>query len=312
MSYGGFRPYPERTGGAKPRYQIILESLNAQMGTAYDADSQTSTVYIRNLALARCLADVANLAEKMKNQFDPDRMSEFIPRWEAIMGIVSGPQDTQTSRKRRIKGRFARIGRQPTRQAILDLLTDEMYPISITLTNDTPATANFGWPYTMGKVYALGTTPPTLVVSGDPEGTEQLRVKITVGGTLGVAEFQYSLNDGTTYNGVNILTAASYAIPGTPLTLEFPVGTYATDNVWFSKAYGDADWFSSIALFSINGEAPAGMTDAEYYGRVGAAWNVLDSYAPVWADFNFTRDSALGTGFYLDTEYNLDNQRFDV
>jgi len=291
---------------------MILESLNSQMGTSYDADSQTSTVFIRNMALAKCINEIYNLAEKMKNQFDPDRMSEFIPRWEKIMGIVPAPSDTQPVRKRRIKARWNRIGRQPTRQAILDLLQDEMYPITVTLTNDTPATANFGWPYTMGKVYALGTNPPALVISGDPVGTERIRVKITLAGTLGVAKFQYSLDDGSTYNGVDILTTASYPLPGTPLTLQFPAGTYSLDNVWFSRAYGDNDWFSSIALFSIGGVAPPGMTDAEYYGRVGAAWNTLDTFAPVWADFNFTRDSAFGAGFFLDTDYNLDNQKFDV
>ncbi len=310
MSFGGFRPSPERTGGAKPIFQIVLESINAQMGTAYDTDSQTSPVFMRNLALARCICDVINAGEKMKNQFDPDRMSEFIPRWEAIMGIVSGPTDTQMARKRRIKARFARIGRQPTRQAILDLLTEEMAPITVYLTNDTPETANFGWPYTMGRVYSLGTTPPAVTVSGDPDGTELLRIIIPVGGILGVAEFQYSLDGGDTYNGVNILTTATFPIPGTPLTIEFPAGTYNTDNIYYSQAYGDADWFSSIALFSIQGTAPDGMTDEEYYSRIGSAWNVLDSYAPVWADFNFTRDSEFGAGFYLDTEHNLDNQRF--
>lgn len=307
---GGFVQGLWRTGGARPTVQIILDSLNEQMGSAYDT-SGTSPRYMMNLAIAKAIADVWNTGERMKNQIDPDRMSEFLPRWERIMGMTPIPGEPLRTRNKRVKARYTRFGRQPTRQAITDLLYEELYPIEVTLYSDDDTTAIIGWPYTMGKVYSLGTTPPVMTVIGDPEGTERLRVKIVVLGTLGVAEFQWSFDDGGTYSA-NVLTAASYPIPGSTLTLQFSAGTYATDNVWYARAYTDDDWFSSVAKVSVQCSAPSGMPDSEFYPRIGQAWVLMDDFSPVWLDFQFSRDSIFGTGFFLDTEHNLDNQRFRI
>lgn len=305
MGYGGFSPQPERYGGARPTVEFILRSLNAQMGTAYDVTAG-SPVFMRNLALARCLADVWDTSERMANQFDPYRMSEFLPRWEKILGIIPLPTDTDVARRQRVQAKFARMGRMPTAQAISDQLTRVLAPITFVIVTDTAATAEIAWPYAMGRIYSLGTSPPTVTVSGVPTGTERLKVIIDGAGTLGVATFQWSLDDGGSYSA-STPTAASFPIPGSPLTLAFSAGTYSTDNIYSSQAYPDS-WTSTTALISIQCTKPTAMTEAEFYQRLGEAWVVLDDYMPAWGTFNFSR----GEGFYLDAEANLDNARFDV
>ena len=304
MSYGAFFPQPERYGGARPLIQTLLDSLNAQMGTAYDI-SPSSPVYIRNYAIARCIADVWNAAEKLKNQFDPLRMTDFLPRWERILNLTPSPTDSGNVRRRKVNARFQRIGRQPTHQAVQDIITEELSPITAVIQTDTADTANFGWPYSMGRVFSLGTTPPQVTVTGIPLGSEELRIDIPSGGSLGAATFRYSLDNGGSYSAP-IVTAATYAIPGSPLTLAFPAGTYNTDNVYYSTAYPDS-WFSSVAFISVQCTKPDAMSEREFQERTGSAWNVLDNYCPAWVQFNFTR----GSGFILDLP-NLDLLRFST
>ena len=82
---------------------------------------------------------------------------------------------------------------------------------------------------------ASGTTPPTITYSGTLTLAKGVWVKIlTTGGARGTAKFRTYL-DGlgvTPVEGSDQTTAATYTIPGTSLVVNFPVGTYATDNVY--------------------------------------------------------------------------------
>lgn len=82
-----------------------------------------------------------------------------------------------------------------------------------------------------------GGSPPAVGLSGTPYDTYQGRVKITLGGTLGTAKFQYSLDDGETWSP-DILTAATYPVPNSGITITFAAGTYVLNDVytWTSTA----------------------------------------------------------------------------
>ncbi len=79
---------------------------------------------------------------------------------------------------------------------------------------------------------ASGTTPPAVTLTGSLIVPYGIRVEITTLGALGVAVFRVSLDNGTTWLASGVTTAATYAIAGTAIVLNFAAGTYATDNVY--------------------------------------------------------------------------------
>lgn len=100
--------------------------------------------------------------------------------------------------------------------------------------------ATKGWPYVgltyfvFGTVSATGTTPPTVTVSGNPNDSYTLLIEILVGGTLGVATFQWSINSGATW--ISGTTAASVTLGNTGITASFAAGTYNADNAYQAVA----------------------------------------------------------------------------
>lgn len=65
------------------------------------------------------------------------------------------------------------------------------------------------------------------------------KVKIITGGAVGTSTFKYSLDGDDTWSA-ELATAATYAIPGTGITLNFAAGTYVADTTyaWTSTAPG--------------------------------------------------------------------------
>lgn len=85
-------------------------------------------------------------------------------------------------------------------------------------------------------VTSAGTTPPTVTVSGYPAGDYNIRIEITGGGTLGNAVFRLSVDGGTTWALTSQTTAALWTDDQYGLNVVFASGTYATDNVYTTKA----------------------------------------------------------------------------
>lgn len=72
----------------------------------------------------------------------------------------------------------------------------------------------------------------------DPSGTPaadyaSVRVKITTGGTLGNSQFQWSTDDGVTWQAAQA-TGASVSLGATGITLAFAAGTYVVNDVYSS------------------------------------------------------------------------------
>jgi hypothetical protein len=74
-------------------------------------------------------------------------------------------------------------------------------------------------------------TPPAVTVAGVPKGVYAGRVKVEVGGALGVATFKVSFDGGTAWSAV-APTAASHALVAQGLTLGFAAGTYVAGDTY--------------------------------------------------------------------------------
>lgn len=110
MGLGGFHPFPKRYGGGRPLLKVLHDSLNAARGTAIDANDSTSIAWVENMAYARAIAiDGHGTTERLGNQRDPARMTDFIPRWEGIFKIVPSPTATDQERRAEIRVRFRRF-----------------------------------------------------------------------------------------------------------------------------------------------------------------------------------------------------------
>lgn len=110
MSFGGYRPFPRRMGGGKPVLQVYHESLNRQLGTAIDASDPMSVASVQNHAIARALVyDGVFVNERLAYLWDPDRMTDTLPRWERIFAIRPPPNATEVERRKVVRQRFRRF-----------------------------------------------------------------------------------------------------------------------------------------------------------------------------------------------------------
>lgn len=84
-------------------------------------------------------------------------------------------------------------------------------------------------------VTSSGTAPPAMTLTGTPNDDFRPIVQILAAGARGTATFRYSLDNGVTWSA-ELTTAATYLLvypdgsTSTGVTLNFPVGTYSSDN----------------------------------------------------------------------------------
>lgn len=159
MPTGGFSPGPEQYGGypgGAPLLQRVLESLQGAFGSAYDT-SLSAPLGVELMAYARALTfDGYGANQRLANQFVPATMTALVdsngvshgllPRWEAILGIVPSPTETETARRNAVAAKFLAIGNNATAQPIIDALTLALGPVFVGLVNITPSQALVYWP----------------------------------------------------------------------------------------------------------------------------------------------------------------------
>lgn len=309
-TFGRYGTFPLRFGGAKPRVQTILESLNSARGTAYDV-TETSHVWVENMALARALAEVWDVNEMMGNQVVPLKMGLLLERWEKILGITVSPSATRAARRRVVHALMSRTGKTPNYQTLKDLLEVAMAPLTISsIAHSAPGDAGVvaNWPGGW-HVVSVGTTPPTVGLTGVSAGNYQVVIEIIAGGVLGVSTFRWASN-GVSFSATQA-TAASVVLGDTGLTATFAAGTYDVTNQYFANTfvYG---WTSSVGHSAIIVDKPSWMSEATYYELISQAQMVADSFLPSWTSFDFVRDGSVPGEFRLDEDGNLDNQRLSA
>lgn len=104
-------------------------------------------------------------------------------------------------------------------------------------------TAAFQWSKDGGVTWmiapllpATGTAPPAVTVSGcsSAQLPSDLQVQITTAGALGTAAFRWSSDGGVTWTAA-VLTASRVPLVAAGVTLAFPAGPYAVDNVYVGQ-----------------------------------------------------------------------------
>lgn len=83
----------------------------------------------------------------------------------------------------------------------------------------------------VGTITQSGAGPLITATGAAPNDAYELKVEILVGGAVGTSQFRYSLDGGDTWSGA-IATAASYVIPDSGITIQFPAGTYVLGEVY--------------------------------------------------------------------------------
>jgi len=150
-TYGGLSPGFERYGGGGDGLTLerVTKSLLAQKGTAFDT-ATTSPVYVECHAYARAITDAWHTNERLANQWDPLRVTDFLERWEDIFALTPSPSDSLIARRARLATAVARIGKRCTYQAVYDALAAAMGSAFVNITHTDSASANVwtptGWP----------------------------------------------------------------------------------------------------------------------------------------------------------------------
>lgn len=127
-----------------------------------------------------------------------------------------------------------------------------------------------GLTLSLSPIVAMGTTPPTVTLTGTPNTAYSFVIQITGIGLLGIALFKWSSDNGSTYSSP-ILTAASVVLGTTGVTAHFGAGTYAIDNQYTAyttiSQWNDISGNGNNVLNATNATQPAyNVNDTSYNG----------------------------------------------
>jgi len=104
-----------------------------------------------------------------------------------------------------------------------------------------------------------GTSGPVMTIAGAPRDAYVAQVKITLGGAVATAKFQYSKDGGVNWSADQI-TAATFVVPGTGLTWSFPAGTYVVGETYSSTCtaplYSASDFNTAFAAMLAEQRTP--------------------------------------------------------
>jgi hypothetical protein len=152
---GRYNPSPERYGAEKDTLlEVLLRTLQENLGDGFTVDDGANLT-AELVADARALGDLFNTIQRFANQWDPDRMTDFLPRWEKIFGLSPAPGATPNARRRAVKLAMQALGQAPTQQRIFDMLTTLLGPALVSLVP--------------GKTTEqIGSIPGGLVIPGGP------------------------------------------------------------------------------------------------------------------------------------------------
>lgn len=140
---GAYNFFPEKFGAEKGVHnvEILLEALLEADGTALAKDVD-SYVWAERMAEARVLSYLWKLNRRLANQWDPRRMTDFLPRWERILGIVPNKDDTEVERRAKVGAKLASYGAEPINQVVVDTLIQVLGDVFGSIVHSTSATAN--------------------------------------------------------------------------------------------------------------------------------------------------------------------------
>jgi hypothetical protein len=131
---GAFSSFGRTGASSETILETVLTSLNDARGTAYSKERGT-VVWAENYALAKAIASVWEANRRLANQFDPARMSAFLPRWEKILGIVPAPSDSLKTRKDRVAFKLSLWSKEPTGTNLIELVKAKIGDLYVGITH---------------------------------------------------------------------------------------------------------------------------------------------------------------------------------
>lgn len=135
----GTNPYPIRFGGSKDSlYAVLLDSLQEAMGDGFSVDDD-AMIAAELVADSRALSDLFLTNQRLANQWDPDRMTDFLARWEAIYGLSPTPDMSDNQRRVQVKLKRQAIGRLNNNSSVYDLLVEVLGDAFVSLTPGNPS-----------------------------------------------------------------------------------------------------------------------------------------------------------------------------
>lgn len=186
--FGGRGNVNFRLGGGGSVVDIILTSLNASFGSAYATDNPNSLVYLRNYALAKCLAAAWAQNARLGNQGNPMKLTTLLERVEAIYAMPKDPSITRDQRRQRIAYVEKRRGEPADNQFITDGLARILGPVFVALEFISFANAVVHVP---DNTYPFGTVAP-----GAPWYSTVCHILVRTQKPAGWSEGQYRIAGG--------------------------------------------------------------------------------------------------------------------
>lgn len=163
MPNGAFSPMPKRFGDAsKTDLKTVHDALTEAMGSAVASD-RASVAWVENHATARVVLGSYGAAERLSMVNDPARMTDTLPRWEKILGILA--EGSLGERRARVAAKLSLLSAGTTFQVLDDYLSDLLGEMYIGLEFPSPLTA-------ITRVPGGGTVPgggPTFVDGNDAD-----------------------------------------------------------------------------------------------------------------------------------------------
>ena len=139
---GAFNSFPRKFGREQGHVEeLLLNALLEGDGSAM-ASEVDSYNWAEQLANAHAIAALYHLNQRFANQWDPVRMTDFIPRWERILHLTPLLTDSDTDRRTRIGAKMALYAQPPTQQVITDMMTTLLGPLFVQIVNTPSSEAN--------------------------------------------------------------------------------------------------------------------------------------------------------------------------
>lgn len=178
---GGLYPSPERFGANRGRtLEVVLHALLAARGAALETSSTSTVAYAECLALARAINEAWETNQRLANQWDPLRCTDFLPRWEAIYGLRPSAGDSLQARRTALAARVAQFAQPMTSGAMQSALRSVVPTMSPTVLNGTSSTAR-------SHVYTSVTVPGGVSIAADGmwgSSLHTITIKLTPPGTM--------------------------------------------------------------------------------------------------------------------------------
>lgn len=129
---------PIRCGNSnRADLEAIKDSLVNSRGSAVTKETD-SIVYLECVAHARAIYYIWAINQILKNQFDPNKMSVFLDRWQKILNLYPLSSNlTVTQQRAQIEAKLSIFNRNPTYQQVSDVMNLFLGEVFLTVSNIT-------------------------------------------------------------------------------------------------------------------------------------------------------------------------------